>query len=135
VREELIVKRIETFLRKNDYSTIIEVPNMGQSVDIVAQKGRWLSFIEVKLSNWSRALIQSQRHELVADFIIIAVASKSVSMGLMIAAEEKGYGVIHFNRESNRCTIAIKPRLNKKSWPPQKRILLEKLNKIKKNGH
>lgn len=135
MREDIIVKRIEEFLKKNNYSTIIEVPNMGQSVDIVAQKGRWLSFIEVKLNNWNRALIQSKRHELVADFILIAIASKTVSMRLIVVAEEKGYGIIHFNKKSNRCTIAVKPRINKKVWLPQKRILLHKLNKIKNNGH
>ncbi|WPQ64582.1 hypothetical protein SIO70_06845 [Chitinophaga sancti] len=132
--EYSVVKHISTYLKELDYDILHEVPNMGQSVDIVGQKGRWLTFIEVKINNWNRAFDQCKTHELVADFIFIGIATKKVSEQLKIKAKEKGYGIIHFNPNNNLCEFIIKPSLNKKIWLPQREILLSKIQNIKKYG-
>jgi len=132
--EYSVVKHISAYLKNLDYDILHEVPNMGQSVDIVGKKGRWLTFIEVKIHNWNRAFEQCKTHELVADFIFIGIATKKVSEQLIIKAREKGYGIIHFNPDNGLCEFIVKPSLNKKVWLPQREVLLSKIQNIKKYG-
>ena len=63
------------FLQKQNYRIRHEVPNMGQSLDILASRSRWVMAIEAKLENWKRALRQCRAHELVADYICIAIVN------------------------------------------------------------
>jgi len=118
------------FLQKQNYRIRHEVPNMGQSLDILASRSRWVTAIEAKLENWKRALKQCRAHELVADYICIAIATKKVSQELEIEIRQRGYGLIHFNRNGNECDWAITPRRNLKVWSAQRKVLSRNLRGI-----
>ena len=133
--ENIFANKIVNYLKRKKYSVFIEIPNMGQSVDLVAQRGRWLTFVEVKLHNWNRALSQCKNHEIVADYIYVAIATKNVSDRFFEISERKGYGIFHYDLKRKKVSVVLEAKYNKSVWEPQRKILFEKYRKIKKNGH
>lgn len=128
--EHLVVRRLVSMLRRQRYRVREEVPNMGQSADIVATKGRWLTFVEAKVSNWRRAIQQCRAHEHVADFICIAVASSFMSAEFLASAKDLGYGVIQCKGGTGQCRWVLRARRNKRTWRPQRRHFAKALRKI-----
>jgi Holliday junction resolvase len=118
--EQDLVADVVGFLNGQGYRVRCEVPNMGQSVDIVATKGRWVTFVEAKLAHWRRAFSQCEAHETVADYICVAVASVSVAVEFFEEACDRGYGIIHCERGRD-CRWVVRPRRNEKVWLPQRR--------------
>lgn len=96
---------------------------MGQSADLVAAKDENITFLEAKLADWRRALKQCRAHEAVADFIYVAIASCRVAPGLIAAAKERGYGLLHFSIHDRSITVVHEPVRNINVWPPQRREL------------
>ena len=128
--EKDLLSHLIAYLKKDGYNVKIEVPNMGQSADLVATKGRWVTFIEAKMNNWERALNQCIAHETVGDYIYIAIASVSVSNKLREKINHLGYGIIHCNPYSGKCSIELKAQCNSKIWFPQRTVFLEKMKEI-----
>ncbi len=128
--EQDLTIEIESFLQKQKYRIRYEVPNMGQSLDILASRSRWVTAIEAKLENWKRALIQCRAHELVADYICIAIATKKVSEKLETEIQQRGYGLIHFDSNNKKCEWAIKPKRNLKVWSAQRKLFSRNLRGI-----
>ena len=129
-REAELVSAVESHLESGGYRVRREVPNMGQSADLVAVRGRWVTFVEAKVSDWGRALRQCVAHELVADFICIAIGTKYLSEALRCAAEERGYGLIHCPSSSRECDFVLRPRRNGNVWAPQRRLLAKYLRNL-----
>ena len=125
-----IVEVVVELLNSEGYKVRLEVPNMGQCADIVATNGRWITFIEAKIYNWKRAFKQCIAHELVADYICVALASVKYSPKLVDEAQKLGYGIIHCNRIDGKCKWILRPRLNKNIWKPQRQILSKSLKEI-----
>lgn len=119
--EQSIVRELVAFLYREGYRVRLEVPNMGQSADLVATRGRWAMFVEAKVADWRRALEQCRAHEQVADFVCIAVASSKLSSVLIGEATRLGYGVIHCVPATLTCRWVLRPRLNRRVWRPQRR--------------
>lgn len=128
--EQTLVENLTGFLLKDGYRVRAEVPNMGQSIDLVASRGRWLSAIEAKINNWSRALNQCKAHELVVDYVCIAVATKRISPQLENEVLVRGYGLIHFDQETRSCFWIHRPQRNDRVFVPQRRMLSCNLKKI-----
>ena len=122
--------QIEDFLQEQNYRIRFEVPNMGQSIDILASKNRWLTAIEAKIADWRRALYQCKTHELIADYICVAIATKNISEELQFETRKRGYGLIHFDRKRQRCTWVINPERNQKVWQAQRRKFSKNLRGI-----
>jgi hypothetical protein len=119
--ESELVSRLIRKLKREGFRVRTEVSNMGQSADIVATRGKWVTLIEVKTRNWSRALEQCEAHRQIADFICIAVASVSVSPGLIEAARVNGYGILHYRPDHDEFDWVVRPQRNKEVWLPQRR--------------
>ena len=120
--EHELTTEIVIFLRKEGFKIRYEVPNMVQSIDLLATKNRWVMTIEAKLNNWKKALAQCKSHELIADYICIAIATKKLSQDLKRETISRGYGLLHFDGTRSKCLWAIKPQRNLKVWPAQRRI-------------
>jgi hypothetical protein len=103
---------------------------MGQSADMVATRGRWVTIIEAKMRDWRRALEQCQGHETVADFVCVAIASARVADGLLRAACARGYGVIHYDGKKGEFGWTLRPRLNRLVWAPQRRHWAQKMRGV-----
>lgn len=117
---ELVTKLVKK-LKREGFRVATEVSNMGQSADIVATRGRWVTLVEVKRNNWPRALQQCRAHEQVADFICIAIALASIPQKLEQDAVASGYGLLHYQQINGRFEWVVRPRLNKSVWRPQRR--------------
>jgi hypothetical protein len=120
-KESELVSSLVQALQAQRYRVRIEVSNMGQSIDVVATRGRWVTVIEAKLQDWRRALNQCRAHEQVADFICIAIGSAEVSDSLTAEATRAGYGIIHFCRDSQEFRWVRRPSRNRRVWLPQRR--------------
>jgi Holliday junction resolvase len=119
--EAQLVNKLTNKLREEGFVVRTEVSNMGQSADVVARRGKWVTIIEVKWRDWQRALIQCKAHELVADFICIAIASVSVPELFTEQAKLLGYGILHYSESTKQFEWVLKPRMNKGVWPPQRK--------------
>ena len=128
--EEEVVRRLLGYFAQAGHRVRTEVPNMGQSVDLVATRNRWVTFVEAKTRDWRRALEQCRAHEHVADFICIAVGTVSVSNELRSYVEKAGYGLLHCPPRDNACRLVITPTINRNVWPPERSRLSEALRKI-----
>ncbi len=128
--EKDLLIHLMKYLINDGYKVRLEVPNMGQSADIVATRGRWVTFIEAKMGNWDRALNQCKAHETVGDYIYIAIASVSVPTRLREKVIEPGYGIIHCNPYDGKCNVTLKAKNNSKIWFPQREIFVEKMKVI-----
>lgn len=129
-----LVDCVTKFLEKRKYKVYIEAPNMGQNMDIIALKGRWKTAIEAKLHNWRRGLEQCEAHEIVVDFIYIAISTVKISETLRENAYNKGYGIIHCNPYSGECSINLEAKKNNMYWLPQRKIFNQKVRRIA-NGY
>lgn len=127
--EQDIVDAVVRLLSESGYRVRIEVPNMGQSADVVATRGRWVTFIEAKKHDWRTALDQCRAHELVADYICIAVGTKSISDAFREEATAAGYGVIRCESAEN-CEWVLQPQRNVSLWRPQRARLSQVLRCI-----
>lgn len=127
VKSEIdVVKSTLSFLQIEPGIIKTEVPNLGQVVDIVKITPKEEVFcIEAKIDNWSKAIKQCLAHEIVADYIYIAVATVSISDKLYQVAKERGYGIIHCNPYTLKSQFVLQARKNKKFWQPQRTHFLK----------
>ncbi len=125
-----VVWRVTGFLVSEGYRIRHEVPNMGQSADIAATRGRWLTLVEAKVRDWRRALSQCVAHEQVADFICIAIAVETASRDLADEVAQRGYGLILCPLSNGHCEWVVRPVQNPNIWPPQRKRLVSLMRKI-----
>ncbi len=129
--EREVVDGVTLLLAAERYRVRHEVPNMGQSADVVATRGGWVTFIEAKVGNWRRAVAQCLAHEQVADFICLAIGAASVPEQLLAVVESRGYGLISCRPSDLLCTWIRRPRRNPKVWAPQRRRVAALMRKIR----
>ncbi len=128
-KESDLVEDLANYLSDQGYKIRTEVPSLGQSADLVATRGRWVTFIEVKVSDWRRAFHQCCAHSLVADYICIALGTKNVSEAVRQAAIDRGIGLIHISMDT-QCTWVVRPALNAAIWKPQRKQLSRTLKAV-----
>lgn len=128
-KEHQLVSKLIEFLKSENYRVRLEVPNLGQSVDLVATRGRWVTLIEVKIHDWRTAIKQCRAHEHVADFICIAVGTNTVSETACREVENLGYGLIHYTGNGQFSWI-LQPERNRLLWKPQRGKLSLALREI-----
>ena len=103
---------------------------MGQSADVVALRGRWATVIEAKLKDWRRAIEQCQAHEVIADYVCIAIALVTVPPALVAVSEAKGYGIIHYCPVNATFRWVVAPRRNRRIWAPQRQQWSRSLREV-----
>lgn len=130
-REEDLVLVLSQFLSINGYRVRHEVPNMGQSADLVATRGRWVTFVEAKMRDWRRALEQCRAHEQVADFVCIGLLGAQPSDALVQEVKSSGYGLVLVSPVDGKCRWVTAPTRNRSVWQPQRRMLSESLRLIR----
>jgi hypothetical protein len=128
--EKGLVARVIDFLDKDGYQIRLEVPNSGQSADLVAAKKNNILIIEAKVNNWKRALEQCKAHENIADFICIALGAKELSNNLIDEARKRGYGIIHCSGEVGTCKWMVEPQKNNNMWLAQRNHWEEFLKEV-----
>lgn len=134
VQEEFVVHATTQFLAQSGYKVRREVPNMGQSADLVATRGRWVTFIEAKTKNWRRALQQCRAHELVADFVCVAILANRRTGEVPPPLLESGYGILMVCPRDGTCAWHVRPMLNRSVWMPQRKRMATSLRRIEYEG-
>ena len=125
--EEVVVNKISDFLSTMGYNVMHEVPTLGFSADLVAEQKSILTFIEVKLTNWRRGLVQCNNHRVVADFIYLGLATNTIPEELKLEATQRGYGIIFYDKEKDSCNVYLDAQRNLNVWQPQQNVLLNKI--------
>jgi hypothetical protein len=125
-----LVCSVTDFLVSQGYRVRLEVSNMGQSIDAVATRGRWITAIEAKRKNWRRALDQCRAHCLVADHIVVALAVKVVPPDLFRSLIANGWGLLIYDSSENKWRWEIRPKRNTRVWKPQRRRFVSSLRKV-----
>jgi len=125
-----LVCSLTEFLSNSGYRVRLEVSNMGQSIDLVATKGKYISAIEAKRSNWRRALSQCRAHRLVADYIAIAIPAKKAPNDLIDILESEGWGLLLYNADSDSWAWEKTPKRNPHIWKPQRAKFLSDLKAV-----
>ncbi len=133
-KETDLIESLTNFLAIQKYELRYEVPTLGQSADIVACKKKSYTFIEAKMHDWKRGLNQCKTHEIVADYICIAIASVHISAKLEYCAKMKGYGIIHCNPNTGICDWFVSPEINENMWFPQRKSFVNSLRDLE-NGN
>ena len=118
------VKIVSDYLLKDNDTVYLEVPNMGQSIDIVAIKDTNIYAIEVKLANWKQAIKQCKAHKVIADYICIALYKKNISFNGYTEIKNNNLGLILYDK---KCFGKIFPPQNKEIWLPQRKQFEGKL--------
>jgi hypothetical protein len=129
VKESELVEDLTHFLLGQGYKIRTEVPSLGQSADVVATRGRWVTFIEVKVKDWQRAFQQCNAHSLVADYICIALGTKNISEAVRQGAIDRGIGLIHIST-NRQCAWVVRPTLNVTIWKPQRKRLSQSMRDV-----
>lgn len=132
-QESEVVEVLLAFLEREGYRVREEVPTLGQSADIVATRGRWVTVIEVKRHDWRNAIRQCMAHAQVADFVCIAIGTQSVSDRAVNEIAAYGYGLLHCGAKGE-CRWVLRPKMNKSLWAPQRRRLSKVLRGISYAG-
>jgi hypothetical protein len=122
--EGKLVADLAQWLTAVGYRVRTEVSFLGQSVDVVATRGRWVTLIEAKLNDWRRALQQCESHDMVADYICVVIASVRIADDFKVEAARRGYGIIHYNKRTGALSWACRPARNTRIWPPQRKAWL-----------
>lgn len=121
IPEKEIVNQVVKYYSMNGYRVETEIPNLGQSADIVAFKNGCLTIIEAKRYDWKKALTQCKAHKLIADYIYIAVLHKNIPLKLLESAQLTGIGIIQYNFDSTQPIIFLKADHNEAKWPAQRK--------------
>lgn len=121
IAEKAVVKQLVEQLIDKDTRIFLEVPSLGQSVDVAWISGEEITFIEAKVNDWRRALKQCEKHFLVADYIWIAVAMKTVNEALLDQARTLGIGVMHY--KDGLVLKCLDAKKNEKIWRPQNEVM------------
>lgn len=87
-------KAIVAHLSMTGFSVREEFPYGRRRFDAVAYNGCTLIGVEVKCSNWRRAIQQARYHGLCCDIAAVALPANKVSAKVLAEAAEYGLGVI-----------------------------------------
>ena len=128
--EGILVAQLVEFLSLAGYKIRLEVSSMGQSVDLVATRGRWVTFIEAKVKDWRRAIKQCRAHESIADYICLALSIKTPPTELMEQVITSGYGLVLCDPTTRSCKWITRPKRNTGVWRPQRRKTMVAMRSI-----
>lgn len=120
--ESQLVEMLVEYLKSTGFEVQTELPNMGQSVDVVAHKDDRLWFIEAKRKGLGRALAQCKAHELVADYVCIALLSSTILDSTREELGRLGYGLLLYKVQDCAWHWEVEPRLNGSVWHPQRSV-------------
>lgn len=126
ISESVLVNAVARFFGSEGH-VYYEVPVFGKSADLVIQSNDDLIFIEAKVDAVSRALNQCVPHELVADFVCIAIGTSKVSDNNLLKIKEKGYGLISYVPDTDECLWLLQPRRNVPGWLPARKKVMQNL--------
>lgn len=120
-----------------EYNIFAEVPFIRKSVDLIFScvNDDILIAVELKISNWKRALKQAAENQLFADYAYVALSADAIPKRKRSAMEEQfilfGVGLISVDDE---LSVLIQPSLSRSISDVRRRSMREKLSHASVNG-
>ena len=112
-------KSYQTFLaqqlKTDKKRVILEAPYKHKRVDIVTLQENNITCIEIKISNFSRLLLQAAQNLIFSDFSYIAIPEKNYNKRILIRAKELSLGIIIISEKDFK--IVVKPKHNQYKIP------------------
>lgn len=93
---DLVFDSYSRLSKRGESLVCMEVPTLGRAIDLVLYRGRALTSVEFKLSNWKRALKQACDHRLVADYAYVCMPSKRVTSEIEHGFKNAGVGLLFY---------------------------------------
>ena len=127
------------YMLQDNMDLFYEVPVFSRSVDLVQydDKRNIITAIELKLSNWKKALEQLANIEICFDYLTLCIIMPSTKEGqdrIKTNCEEKGVGLYFYNLTNERFTCELQPSRVSKQWELQKQSIIRYLEGIEDHG-
>jgi hypothetical protein len=127
-----LIKPVEDFFKAKDYQIFREIKIGYCRADIVAINDKHTIAVELKLSDWKKALVQSKNYQLGADYVYIALPLMK-SYNILRKAKEnfenEGIGLLVVNEKTSKVKKIISPKKSKRKFCS---ISVEEIKKFKK---
>lgn len=88
-----------------------EVPLLHRSIDLVMREGSLYVAVEFKVNDWKRAISQATDHLVAADLVYVCLPSNKIGIQVLLAAEERGIGIMSYDPGAPMMVVAHPPRL------------------------
>lgn len=118
-------QEIAELLRKRGFDVYLEVPFLSRSIDIVAVKNGKILAVELKLSDWRKAIAQSADHLHGADQSFICLPRKTrINDEMIDMVLANGIGLMFYDREENEVEEVLPASDSELVWPPARQWLV-----------
>ncbi len=104
--QTLLAQQLKTDKKK----VILEAPYKHKRIDIVTFQENSIVSIEIKISNFSRLLLQAAQNLIFSDFSFIAIPEKNYNKRIFKRAKELSLGIILISDKNFE--IVLKPKHN-----------------------
>lgn len=112
-----LIKPVSDYLKKQGYKVHDEIKIGFHRADLVGFKESDVVAVELKLSDWKKAIIQAKNYMLGADYVYLAVPLFK-SYNILRKAEyyfkKEGIGLLVINEKTSKVSEIIKPKKSKK---------------------
>jgi len=128
-----LVKPVSDYFKKQGYLVKHEIKIGFNIADLVAFKKDEVVAIELKLSDWKKAIIQVKNYQLGSDYVYLAVPlmrSYNIIRKSEHILKKNGIGLLVIKEEDCNVSEIIKP---KKSTKKIASIKIEEINKRRKH--
>lgn len=117
-------QKIAELLRSGGFSVYLEVPFLSRSIDIVAIKDGKIVAIELKLSDWRKAIMQSSDHLHGADQSFVCLPRKTrINDEMIEMVLDRGLGLMFYDEEENSVEEILAAQESEIVWPPAREWL------------
>lgn len=127
-----LIKPVKQYFIKKGFTVFHEIRIGFCRADIVAINDDTVIAVELKLSDWKKALIQVRNYQLAAGYVYIAVPLKKVDLILKRAAEQlqkEGIGLLSVDERDNSIVFHVDAKRSVKMFGCLK---IEELKRRKK---
>ena len=131
-----LIKPVSDYLIKQGYYVRHEIKIGFHRADLVGFKGDEVVAVELKLSDWKKAIVQVKNYMLGADYVYLAVPLFK-SYNILRKAEhilkKEGIGLLVINEKTSKVSEIIKPSSSKKKIASitKKEITKRKRSRVK----
>lgn len=97
VFESSMTTKVSEYFKNKGYQTSNEVSVIGKKIDLVAFNKRNSIAVELKVKDWNRALRQATIHQLVADYVYVAIWHEFIHRVNIEKFKQLGVGLLEVN--------------------------------------
>jgi hypothetical protein len=124
-----LIKPVSDYFKKNGYKVRYEIKIGFCRADIVAFKGEKTTAVELKISDWKKAIIQAKNYQLGCDYVYLAVPllrSYNILRKAEFLLKKEGIGLLVINEKTCEVSKIVNAKRSNKQLG---KISLDKIDK------